>query len=150
MLHDISAPRSAAAIVLLNATPTNGLALCSSSLHTPAAFDRARTFRVARPAACPPATDTGPEITTHSTVNDLHTSPNAHTFPATTTYVVLVRTVTGSVFARTASVSDRFGAPKQLDSAFTSTDRFGVPSLSEVPQSSPGGPTVGYAGTLFQ
>ena len=150
MLHDIIVARSAVAIVLLYATAKDGLALRSNSLHTPPAFDLARTFRVARPAACPSATDTGPEFTTHSTVTVRHTAPSTHTFPARTTYVMLVHPVTGSVFARTAGVSNRLGTPQQLDRSFATTNRFGMPSLGEIPQCSPGGTTVGYAGTLLQ
>ena len=150
MLRDIIIARTAVATARLCSMAKDDPALRSSSLHTPPAFDLANTFRAARPATSPNATDTGPEFTTRSTVAVRHAAPSTHTFPARTTYVMLVHPVTGRVFARTASVSKRLDTPQQLDCSFATSNRFGMPSLGEIPQCSPGGTTVGYAGTLLQ
>ena len=150
MLHDIIVARNAIAVVLLCATAIDGAALRSSSLQSPPAFGLPRTFRMARPAACPSAADTGPEITTRSTATVRHTAPSTHTFPARPTYVMLAHPVTGSVVFRTTGVPDRLGTPQQHDCSFATTNRFGMPSLGEIAQRGPGSTAVGYAGALLQ
>ena len=117
MLHDIIIARAAVPTAWLSPSAMYGPALRSISLRTPTAFDLASTFPSAHPAARPNAANTGPKFAAHSTAAIRHAAPSTHTFSTRTTYAVLAHSMTGRIFARPASVSERLGTPQQLDGA---------------------------------